>query len=408
MSRRTLALAATGAALTANGLRPFPGGSPLAVPSFFCGWLTNELAPHNLAATVAAVGLKLRRRHEWDREDRVALALDLASSAGLALLIRQSMRAGTVVHDALSESLGESVAGRDPEPDKADLATPWRQVLMPWRMKDPRVRRVADIDYVGDGHARHRLDLYLPRDPEPGPRPVVLQIHGGAWVIGRKDQQGLPLMTHLAARGWICAAVSYPLSPKARWPEHLVAVKQALAWLRDNIADYGGDPDWIAVTGGSAGGHLAAMLALTANEPRHQPGFEEADTSVAAAVPFYGVYDLSNELGTRAGQQRLDYFLARMVLRCHDAAEAKDASPLQHVSTDAPPMFVIHGAHDSLVNVAEAREFVRRLRDVSRARVAYAELPGTQHAFDVFPSIRSAHVIRGVERFLTATHAAKS
>ncbi len=414
MSRRALWLAALGTALTANGLRPFPGDTPLSLPSFFCGWLTSELAPHNLAATAVAVGLKLRRRNRWDRDDRIALALDGLSAAGLAVLIAQSMRASGVVQESLAESIGESAAEQDPEPGETDLATPWRQVLMPWRFKDPRVRRIADIDYVGDGNPRHRLDIYLPRDPQtpvPGgrtARPVVLQVHGGGWVIGRKDQQGLPLMTHLAACGWICVACNYPLSPKARWPQHLIAIKQAMKWIRDNIENHGGDRSWVAVTGGSAGGHLAAMLALTPGEAKYQPGFESADTSVQAAVPFYGVYDLSNDLDSRAGRDRLDYFLARMVFRTRDVAEVRDASPLQHVNADAPPVFVIHGAHDSLVAVAEAREFVRRLRSVSKSRVAYAELPGAQHAFDVFPSIRSAHVIRGAERFLTAALRGKS
>src|SRR4051794_15251601 len=81
------------------------------------------------------------------------------------------------------------------------------------------------------------------------------------------------------------------------------------------------------------------------------------------------------------------------------------ATALLHVGPEAPPFFVIHGAHDSLVPVAEARELVRRLREVSSSPVVYAELPGGQHAFDVFASIRSAHVIRGVERFLRYVYA---
>jgi acetyl esterase/lipase len=223
-------------------------------------------------------------------------------------------------------------------------------------------------------------------------------------VIGKKDEQGLPLMTHLAARGWVCVAPNYPLSPRATWPEHLVALKQAVAWTRENIADYGGDPSFIAITGGSAGGHLASLIGLTSSEKRYQPGFEEADTSVQACVPFYGAYDLANVLETKAGDQRLDYFLARTVFKTDDPEVYRDATPLLHVHADAPPFFVIHGRHDSLVPVGEARELVRRLREVSGNPVVYAELPGTQHAFDVFHSIRSAHVIRGVERFLRWVH----
>jgi acetyl esterase/lipase len=278
-------------------------------------------------------------------------------------------------------------------------------VLRPFSFKHPAVVRTADIPYTDDRDSRRlRLDVYAPREAGRG-RPMLLQIHGGGWVFGKKDEQGLPLMAHLAARGWVCVAPNYPLSPTASWPEHLVALKRALAWTREHAEDYGGDPSFVAVTGGSAGGHLAAMMGLTANEPRYQPGFESVDTSVQACVPFYGAYDLANVLDTRAGKQRLDYFLARTGLGSRDPAVARDATPLLHVRADAPPFFVIHGAYDSLVPVAEARELVRRLRKVSESPVVYAELPGAQHAFDVFHSLRSAHVIRAVERLLRWVHA---
>lgn len=105
------------------------------------------------------------------------------------------------------------------------------------------------------------------------------------------------------------------------------------------------------------------------------------------------------------------YRLGPRVLRRSAAEHLADferASPLLRVRPDAPPFFVIHGTHDSLVPVDQARQFVRRLREVSRSPVAYAELPGTQHAFDVFPSIRSAHVVRGVDRFLRFAYASRS
>jgi acetyl esterase/lipase len=409
VGRRFLKLSAAGAALTLNGLRPLPGGNPLSVPSFFGGWLTSELAPHNLAVTVAATAAQLRGRRRsgrrLDRDDRIALALNALSVAGLAVMIQQGMKSADVIEAALTEGLNDDYVARlDPAPNKADLATPWRQVMMPFTFKHPDVKRARDIPYTeATADKRLQLDIYTPREPGTG-RPVLLQIHGGGWVIGKKDEQGLPLMTHLAARGWVCVAPNYPLSPNATWPEHLIALKRALAWTREHIAEYGGDPSFIAVTGGSAGGHLAAMVALTANDPSYQPGFEGADTSVQACVPFYGAYDLANVLETKSGDRRLDYFLARTVFKTTDRAVFESATPLLHARADAAPFFVIHGAHDSLAPVEEARELVRRLRDVSKEPVVYAELPGAQHAFDLFHSIRSAHVIRGVERFLRWVH----
>lgn len=208
-------------------------------------------------------------------------------------------------------------------------------------------------------------------------------------------------MLHLASRGWVCFAPNYRLSPRATWPDHIVDIKRAIAWIREHGAEYGADPGFIVITGGSAGGHLSALAALSANEAEFQPGFEDADTTVQAAIPYYGVYDIADELRTPLGKQRLKFF-ARTVMKkrlADDPESFRRASPLARVNPDAPPFFVIHGAHDSLVPAAEAREFARRLRAVSKSPVVYAELPGTQHAFDVFPSIRTAHVIRAAERF---------
>jgi acetyl esterase/lipase len=205
----------------------------------------------------------------------------------------------------------------------------------------------------------------------------------------------------------VCVTINYRLSPRDPFPAHIVDVKRAIAWIRENAAVHGGDPSFLAVTGGSAGGHLTALAALTPNDPEYQPGFEDADTEVQAAVPFYGVYDFAGATGSRKATQMRDGFLGPRVLFRDPRREIEHferASPLLRVNPDAPPMFVIHGTHDTLVEVAQAREFVARLREVSKREVAYAELPGTQHAFDVFPSIRSAHVVRGVDRFLRWTY----
>ncbi|PRX51192.1 acetyl esterase/lipase [Prauserella shujinwangii] len=402
-TRRALQLA-----LTANALRP-PRGPRASIPAFFAGWLTAELAPHLLAVTLADSAAHVARRGPR-RADRQGLAMAGLSAAGLTALVVSAHRARGAVADALAESLGADYRDRlGHPPDPADLATPWGQLALPFRMRDPHVRRDRDIAYAPGGK-RYLLDVHRPREPVRD-RPVLLQVHGGAWIVGNKDQQGIPLMLHMARRGWVCVAINYPLSPAARWPEHIVAAKRALAWVRENIADYGGDPSFVAATGGSAGGHLAALLALTPNDAALQPGFAEADTSVQACVPHYGVYDFAATSGSPASAARLRALLARHVVG-KDPAEFLDdyiaASPLDRITDKAPPFFVVHGEHDTLVPVREAREFVRRLREASPNPVAYAEIPGAQHAFDLFPSIRSAHVVRGVERFLEWTYARRA
>jgi acetyl esterase/lipase len=232
---------------------------------------------------------------------------------------------------------------------------------------------------------------------------VLLQVHGGGWTLGSKDHQAIPLMLHMASRGWVCVSINYRLSPRDPFPAHIVDVKRAIGWIREHGSPYGMDPEFVAVTGGSAGGHLAALAALTPGDPEYQPGFEDTDTSVQAAVPHYGVYDLAGATGSRRSAQMRDRFLGPRVLFRDPRAEIDEferASPLLRVNAEAPPFFVIHGRHDSLVEVGQARQLVEALRGLSKQPVAYAELPGTQHAFDVFPSIRSAHVVRGVDRFL--------
>src|SRR6185436_15371287 len=181
-----------------------------------------------------------------------------------------------------------------------------------FRMGLPEVERVKNISFGPHGR-RNKLDVYRHKD-HPTKCPTLFQVHGGGWVIGNKDQQAIPLMQHLASRGWVCVAANYRLSPRATFPDHLVDLKRALAWIREHIAEYGGDPEFLVVTGGSAGGHLAALVALTANEPEYQPGFESVDTSVAACVAFYGVYDFTDRNGVW-GHPGLRRLLERRVMK---------------------------------------------------------------------------------------------
>lgn len=383
-------------ALVANAARPVPGVAA-SLPAMFAGWLSAELAPHLLAVTAADAGYRIARRGV--RAERHNLALAALAAAGYLALMARGQGARHEVEDALREAIGDYHAHLPFVPDP-QLAVPWRSLVNPFTMSHVDVATTRRLPYA-EGGRRFELDVYRHRDA-PAESPVLLQIHGGGWVLGQKEQQGVPLMMRMAARGWTCVAINYPLSPRARWPEHIVAVKQAIAWIHEHIGEYGGDPSFLAVTGGSAGGHLAALAALTANDPAFQPGFESVDTTVQACVPHYGVYDFTDESGTRASKVRLRRLLRRWVMP-DEASYPEDyraASPLFRVHADAPPFFVLHGTNDSLVPIVDARAFVDALREVSKQPVAYAELRGAQHAYDVFPSIRAAHVVRGVERFL--------
>jgi acetyl esterase/lipase len=392
------------AALTANAVRPVPGYYA-GVPAMVAGWLTSELAPHLAALTAADAVRELGRR---DRDVR-GLALAGLSLAGLGTVVAQSAAAKKHVDAALVESLGPDYRERLSEKHTdLDLSTPLRQLAWPFRLGDDEVEVVKDVPYAPEHGRRGLLDLYRPRDRDLSGAPVLLQVHGGAWTIGSKDHQGIPLMLHMAARGWVCVAINYRLSPRDPFPAQVVDVKRALAWVREHGPAYGADPAFVAVTGGSAGGHLAALAALTPGDPEYQPGFEDADTSVAGCVPFYGVYDMAGLTGDKPAEVMRDTFLAPRVFKKDpvvDREEFVKASPIAHVSPDSPDFFVLHGTNDTLVDVRQARAFVEKLKQTSKRTVTYAEFPGAQHAFEVFGSIRSHHVIRAVERWLLHHHA---
>ena len=381
---------------------------PLSVPSFFVGWLVGEVAVQNIVWQVAATvvfGLfgAFKGWAGW-----LGLSIAVASWAGLVGLAVAGRRAADVVDRALSEVRREGFAVPT-EPVAPSWGGFWR-VTQAIPLKGRSVRATRNIDYWGDGQRRHRLDIYRSTLAPPTGAPVMVYIHGGAWVMGEKREQGKPMLYELVARGWVCVAINYRLSPRATWPAHIVDAKKALSWVKEHIAEHGGDPSFVAVSGGSAGGHLCALLALSAGDPAFQPGFEGADTSVDACVPFYGVMDLT---GTDEGAARygsgLLALLEKRVMKTSAAAHPeifRAASPTYRVHAGAPPFFVLHGQNDSLVPVSVARAFVAALRAVSRAPVAYAELPLAQHAFDVLASLRCQATTSGVAAFLDAARAA--
>jgi acetyl esterase/lipase len=289
--------------------------------------------------------------------------------------------------------------------DELDRPPALREQILPFVPGKHLIERTPNLPY-GPAGWRNHLDIYRRKDRPAGQgrAPVLVNVHGGAWIMGDKDRQAMPLIHHLASLGWVCVAINYRLSPRGTFPDHIVDVKRALAWVKAHIAEYGGDPDFVVLSGGSAGGHLCSLATLSAGDPAYQPGFEDVDLRVQACVPFYGVYDFTNRTGNTKPLVRL---LERTVVkkRLADARDVFDkASPMSRVNAGAPPFLVIHGTNDTLVPVGEARLFVELLRKASRAPVVYVELPEAQHAFEVWSSARTAHVIRGVARFLAVVH----
>ncbi len=369
----------------------------LLFPTFFVSWLGAGLAGWWLvlisAATVALIATGwLAAWPGW-----VGLALVGAAAMGLLSQWRQA-RAGVVAFDA-------ALARLELEPRGRLRRTP-RSVLLPMSMRTRAVERTKGIRYADGARSRHLLDVYRPATGVEH-APVLLQIHGGAWMVGTKNTQGRPLMNDLARAGWVCVSINYRLSPWAKYPDHLIDCKLALRWIREHIAEYGGDPDRIVVTGGSAGGHLAAMVALTANDPKLQPGFETVDTSVVASVPVYGAYDLEELFVTRWRRLggRVSSFMGKLVIgesagTPEGLAAYRAASPIHHVHPDAPPFLLVHGTLDNLVPVHQARRFAALLQDAGVDAVL-VELRGAPHAFDVFHSTWADTSVDGLVRYLS-------
>ncbi|CAB4874865.1 unannotated protein [freshwater metagenome] len=360
--------------------------------TFFIAWLAGDLAMFHLVAQIIFTTVLVAQGAAAYTTGKVGLACMVASWVGLVLLLRRHRLAAAPLDAALATVLGPH------EPSVAAEPVSLGTLLRPFVPSAKGVRIARDIVY--GPHRRNRLDVFTPADGRTG-CPVLLQIHGGAWIIGNKKQQAQPLMRHLARRGWVCVAINYRLSPRATFPEHLIDAKLALAWIREHIGEYGGDPSFLAVTGGSAGGHLSALVGLTANDPRFQPGFEHADTSVNACVPIYGVFDFLDRDGLHKGL--MEPMLAKLVMKSRPG-EATDAwhaaSPLSQVRIDAPPFFIIQGGQDTLVWSEEARSFAEALGKVSTNAVAYAEIPFAQHAFDIMTTRRSVYAVRAITRFL--------
>ena len=355
-------------------------GSPVAV-GWFAGWLSTEFPPHVLTGH--------------------ALSRVSAAPIGRVAAAWAAQRADQALTAALEECFGPDFGEKVCHPTCAQSEPAPRGGLLP----RPGVHRryaaeTSDISY-GPGGNDNLLDIWRRHDLAPGGRaPVLLQVPGGAWTLNRKRGQAYTLMSRMVELGWICVSINYSKSPRCTFPAHLIDVKRAIAWIGENIADYGGDPEFVAITGGSAGAHLASMAALTQNDPTFQPGFEDADTTLQAAAPYYGVYDFTDFENMH--EMMLPY-LEHFVLKARYADEPerfKAASPISYAHSGAPPFFVLHGEKDELVPSGQSRAFCAALREAGATTVGYAELANAFHAFDITPTVRSRLAASAVADFL--------
>jgi acetyl esterase/lipase len=307
----------------------------------------------------------------------VGLGVAAATFLGAPILVGRSLRA----REAVEEALAGTMVSASPRGDRAAIfslaALPWwRIVFAPVPLFRRDLHRTRNVPY-GNAGDENRLDVYRRRSGASG-GPVLIHLHGGRFRFGRKSFEGRPLLHRLASNGWVCLSANYRLQPAATFPDYVVDVKKVIAWAREHAQEHGGDPEHIFVAGSSSGAHLAVTAALTENDPRFQPGFESADTSVTAAIGLYGYYG-----------------------RVDSEKQPLPSSPVDYAHPGAPPLLIAHGDQDTHPGVSpgHARRTVEKLRSGGVEPVVYVELPGAQHSFDLVHSVRFETLMGGIETF---------
>ena len=248
----------------------------------------------------------------------------------------------------------------------------------------------ADVAYAGNHNPAQMLDLYLPpanvQPIEYGRRPLVVFIHGGAWMIGDKSwmrggthMQLERLLNVLLNNGYAVASINYRLTPEAMFPAQIYDVKAAVRYLRLHATDLGLDAARIAVAGESAGGHLAQLLATTADEPSMEGDLGNLGVSsrVKAAVSYYGIADLRRLAAERVEQgcrnpwlynphkpKESEYglFGGGPFDNPQRQRQALLASPIHYVSTADAPMLLLHGRQDCTVAVVQSQSMYAALQ----------------------------------------------
>ncbi len=376
-------------------------------------WLLNAgPSDYMLAASIASASLPVIGKHLEPLGALTAMAIwgarqapDFLNTTARSLKspvdaeLKRQERVAT--NAAIEAGLRGLVSAKD-----LDIDWPLPERMAPlWRIRDHR-RHVHRTSVRYGPRSSQLLDVWRRDDLPAEPAPVLLFVPGGAWVHGSRLLQGYALMSHLAQLGWVCLSIDYRVAPHHRWPAHLTDVKTAIAWARANVDRFGGDRNFVAIAGCSAGGHLAALAGLTPNEPEMQDELPEgSDTSVDAVVGIYGRYDWEDR--STVERDRFVDFLERVVVRRKIAKHPdvfRRASPIARIHPDAPPFLVVHGSGDSVIPVAQARSFVDRLKQVSRSVVGYVELPGAGHAFDMTDGARTGAASTAIGLFLNHIH----
>ena len=383
----------------ATALRPGRRGlfSALAFP---VGWAAGELPGQGIVIEGLLVGLL--RWWGWPATHWLGYLVLLVAGVVVAenlVLIAILFRSRVIVRRAMCDAPEQPL--EVPRPSEDVFGSWWRTALqVPFHPRDMQL--IRNVNYGPE--PRHRLDVWR-LSTTPKDAPVIFYIHGGGWTFGDKREQGRPMLHEFVRRGWIVVASNYRLAPRNPWPAQIEDATRVLGWIKKNITTYGGDPSRVVVAGGSAGGHLAALLALSAKDSTWRPTemADVRDWSVRGALSFYGVLEMTGDEEHWHGLGRgLLFLLERKVVQLPYADNEqlyRSLSPYDRIDVDAPPFFVVQGVNDTLVDVHVARDFVSKFRRVAFAPIYYIELPYTQHTFDLTASPRTSATTRAAVAF---------
>jgi acetyl esterase/lipase len=254
------------------------------------------------------------------------------------------------------------------------------------------IKMEKDLAYIPDGDEAQKLDLYLPETVADNPLPLIVHIHGGGWRGGSKFPCPVALMV---LKGYAVASVEYRFSQKAIFPAQIQDCQAAIRWLRAHSAQYNFDTKHLGVVGGSAGGHLSALVG-TAGGKHAFPmigGYDDQSDRVEAVCDIFGPADFSTVVQQAAEDKNVknifafntpsDPYSLLIGTRLDDKPKADDVSPVHYISKDNPPFLILHGTHDTLVPFAQSEEFAAALKEHG-VEVWLQKIPGAGHGGGAF------------------------
>jgi len=298
-------------------------------------------------------------------------------------MIRKATAAScTILGLGMLLSILAQPAGPGPRPNPPERQT--RPADGPRRPPLPEgTKAMRDIDYGGQGKKSQTLDLFVPGEAKD-PLPVVVWIHGGAWLAGSKE--GCPAIRFLT-RGYAVASLNYRLTQEAIFPAQIEDCKGAIRWLRANAGKHGLDPNRIGVWGSSAGGHLVALLGTSGDVKELEGkvgGNLEFTSRVQAVCDWFGPTDFLKMIGQPSSMRHAAADSPESLLVGGAIEKMKEmvakASPITYVGKGNPPFLIMHGDKDNLVPINQSEILYDALKKAG-VEATFEVVKGAGHGF---------------------------